>query len=198
LLYQALASGQMSVAAPVSALVAAALPVMIGFFTDGIVGWLTIIGFGFALVAVWLVSGGVGVTFELRSLLLPVIAGLCFGGFFVFIHFGSSVSILWPLVAVRVVSISSLFLYSLITRQEWIPARESLFPILMSSILDTAGNTFYVLSAKTGRMDVAAVLGSLYPGSTVVLAWLILKERILRVQMIGIAVALAAIVLITL
>jgi drug/metabolite transporter (DMT)-like permease len=198
LLYKALASGQMSVAAPISALVAAALPVCAGFLTDGLVGWLTIAGFALALAAVWLVSGGVEVTFDLKSFLVPVIAGISFGGFFILIHFASSVSVLWPLVAVRIVSISSLLLYSLITRQDWIPVRESWFAILMSSVLDTAGNAFYVLSAQTGRMDVAAVLGSLYPGSTVVLAWFVLKERISRVQMLGIAVALIAIVLITL
>ncbi|MBI5945238.1 MAG: DMT family transporter [Chloroflexi bacterium] len=197
LLYRALASGQMSIAAPVSALVTASLPVMVGFITDGLVGWLTIIGFALALVAVWLVSGGVGLRSDLRSLILPVIAGLAFGGFFIFIHYASSESILWPLVAVRIVSISSLLLYSIITRQDWFPKRESLFAILMSSVMDTAGNAFYVLSAQTGRMDVAAVLGSLYPGSTVVLAWFVLKERISRVQMLGIALALIAIVLIT-
>jgi len=197
LLYRALASGQMSVAAPVSALVAAALPVLIGFITEGLVGWLTIIGFAVALLAVWLVSGGMDVKFNFASIWLPVLAGLSFGGFFVFIHYASSVSVLWPLVAVRIVSITSLFFYSLATRQQWVPARESLLPILMSSILDTAGNAFYVLSAQTGRMDVAAVLGSLYPGSTVVLAYFILKEKVSRVQMLGIALALTAIVLIT-
>ena len=189
LLYRALASGQMSVAAPVSALVAAALPVL--------VGWLTLIGFALALVAVWLISGGAGLGFDLKRFVMPVVAGLSFGGFFIFIHFASSVSTLWPLVAVRIVSIISLLSFSLITRQQWIPARESWLPILLSSILDTAGNAFYVLSAQTGRMDVAAVLGSLYPGSTVALAWMILKEKISIPQWVGISIALVAIVMIS-
>ena len=197
LLYVSLASGTMSVAAPISALVAAALPVLVGFFMDGSVGLLTFIGFALALVDVWLVSGGAGMGFDLKAFLMPVIAGVNFGAFFVFIHFSSSVSTLWPLVAVRVVSVTSLFLFSLVTRQKWIPARESWVPILLSSVLDTAGNAFYILSAQTGRMDVAAVLGSLYPGSTVLLAWLFLKERVSRWQMVGILAALAAIVMIT-
>ena len=197
LLYVSLASGTMSVAAPISALVAAALPVLVGFFMDGSVGLLTFIGFVLALVAVWLVSGGAGMGFDLKAFLMPVIAGVNFGAFFVFIHFSSSVSTLWPLVAVRVVSVTSLFLFSLVTRQKWIPARESWVPILLSSVLDTAGNAFYILSAQTGRMDVAAVLGSLYPGSTVLLAWFLLKERVSRWQMVGILAALAAIVMIT-
>ena len=87
--------------------------------------------------------------------------------------------------------------YCIITRENWMPTRDSWKWIAMSSVLDAAGNSFYALSARMGRMDVAAVLGSLYPGSTVLLAWFILKERVSRVQMIGIAIALAAIVLIT-
>lgn len=197
LLYRALALGQMSVAAPVSALVAAALPVLVGFLTDGLVGWLTLIGFALAFVAVWLISGGAGLGFDWNRFVMPVVAGISFGGFFIFIHYASSVSTLWPLVAVRVVSIASLSLFSLLTRQKWIPARESVVPILLSSVLDTAGNAFYVLSAQTGRMDVAAVLGSLYPGSTVFLAWMILKEKISSSQWIGIAAALGAIVMIS-
>ena len=197
LLYSALASGQMSTAAPVSALVAAALPVLVGAFSEKLPGWGVLIGFGLALTAVWLISGGIGLEFQPEKLRLPLLAGVGFGAFFIFIHQGSSQSILWPLVATRIASISSLLIFSTVTRQPWIPTRDSWFPILMSSLLDSAGNAFYALSARMGRMDVAAVLGSLYPGSTVLLAWIILKERVSPLQMTGILLALVAIVLIT-
>ena len=198
LLYSALAAGQMSIAAPVSALVAAMLPVLVGGFSEGLPDWGTLIGFGLALTAVWLISGGIGLKFQPQKLRLPFLAGLCFGAFFIFIHQGSSLSILWPLVATRIASITSLLIFSIVTRQSWIPTRNSWLLIIMSSLLDSAGNVFYALSARLGRMDVAAVLGSLYPGSTVLLAWFILKERVSPLQMIGILVALVAIVLITL
>ena len=68
----------------------------------------------------------------------------------------------------------------------------------VNGIIDIAGNAFYVLSAHAGRMDVAAVLGALYPASTVFLAWIFLKEKISRIQALGIALAFIAIVLFTL
>jgi drug/metabolite transporter (DMT)-like permease len=64
--------------------------------------------------------------------------------------------------------------------------------------VDIAGNGFYVLAAQGGRLDVAAVLGALYPASTVLLAWIVLKERINWLQALGVLLAFAAIVLFTL
>jgi uncharacterized membrane protein len=197
LLYSALASGQMSIASPVSALVAAGLPVLVGAFSEGLPGVVTLTGFGLALAAVWLVSGGAGVKLQAGKLSPSVLSGVCFAAFFIFLHRGSGQSILWPLVATRIASIFSLLVFSLVTGQPWLPTRESLLPILASSLLDSAGNALYAMSARIGRMDVAAVLGSLYPGSTVLLAWFILKERVSPLQMLGIVLALAAIVLIT-
>jgi drug/metabolite transporter (DMT)-like permease len=198
LLYRALAEGRMSVAAPVSALLAAAIPVCVGIFQDGSPGALVLLGFLLALAAVWLVSGGEGLSFRLADLRQPVIAGIAFGAFFICLERASQNSLWWPLVAIRIVSISSLLGYAILTRQPWLPKRESLVPILLSSVLDTVGNATYALSARMGRLDVAAVLGSLYPGATVLLAWVFLKERISRVQTIGILLALAAIVMLTL
>jgi drug/metabolite transporter (DMT)-like permease len=196
LLYSALANGRMSVAAPVSALVAASLPVMVTALTEGLPGWPVLTGFGLALAAIWLVSGGGSLHFQPSDLRLPVLAGLAFGFFFLCLHQASTESVLYPLIAVRIISISSLLGFALFKRQSIIPNRESLFPILMSGVLDTLGNGAYALAAQLGRMDVAAVLGSLYPGATVLLAWILLKEQIGKRQMLGIAAALTAIVLI--
>lgn len=197
ILYRALADGRMSVAAPVSALLAAALPVLVGIVKDGNPGAWVLFGFMLALAAVWLVSGGEGWIIRFDDLRQPVIAGITFGAFFIFLERASQTALLWPLIAVRIVSISSLLGYALLTRQPWIPKRESLAPIILSSVLDTVGNASYALSARMGRLDVAAVLGALYPGATVVLAWIFLKENISRVQTIGILLALSAIVMLT-
>ena len=198
LLYRALAEGRMSVAAPVSAVVTAALPVMVGLLQDGLPAIWVLVGFFLALAAVWLISGGEGLVVRFDDLRQPVIAGVAFGAFFIFIERASQTTLIWPLIAVRIVSVSTMLGYALLTRQDWIPKRESLVPILLSSVLDTFGNAFYALSARMGRMDIAAVLGSLYPGATVLLAWVFLKESISRVQTVGILLALSAIVLLTL
>jgi len=198
LLYRSLAEGRMSVAAPVSAVVAAALPVLVGLLQDGMPGLWILLGFVLALVAVWLVSGGEGQAIRLDDVRMPAMAGIAFGAFFIFIERASQTALLWPLISVRIVSVSTMLGYALLTRQDWIPKRESMVPLLLSSLLDTFGNAFYSLSARTGRLDVAAVLGALYPGATVLLAWVFLKEKISRVQAIGVLLALATIIMLTL
>jgi hypothetical protein len=90
LLYHAMTVGLMSIAAPVSALLAAALPVAVGMFTEGFPGFLTLIGFGFALLAVWMISQGEGgvtdILSHLSDLKLPLLAGIGFGFYFVLMH----------------------------------------------------------------------------------------------------------------
>jgi uncharacterized membrane protein len=85
----------------------------------------------------------------------------------------------------------------LIARQPAMPPRDLWGFCILNGIIDIAGNAFYILSAQTGRIDVAAVLGALYPASTVLLAWMFLKERISWVQTFGVVLAFAAIVLFT-
>ena len=197
-LYSALASGRMGVAAPVSAVVAAVIPVGFGLLTEGWPTALRLSGFGLALAAVWFISRPDEAGLRARDLGLPLIAGLGFGLFFVALDHANDEGVLWPVVAARLASASLLTVMARLTRQPYLPGREYLGLIALSGVLDTGGNAFYALAARLGRLDVAAVLGSLYPASTVWLAWLILKERLTRLQWVGVIAALAAIVLITL
>ena len=200
LLYRALAEGQMSIAAPVSGLVAAVIPVTVSTFRDGLPGPITLLGFGLALVAIWLISvGGKSIQMlgaDLRALLLPFLAGFTFGAYFLFTNLASQHATYWPLVFSRTLSTLILLLYLGIKRE---PLRITSAPIrqaALGGLLDVLANFFYVLTGQLGRLDVAAVLGSLYPGTTVLLAWLVLKERLNRTQGIGILAALTAIALI--
>lgn len=203
LLYAAMANGSMSIAAPVSALLAATLPVLVGTLTEGLPQFSTLIGFGFALFAVWMVSQGEDgmkdILSHLSDLKLPLLAGLGFGGYFILMHNATGDgALLYPMVASRTASVLLILIYMLVMRTSFrIEDRSSLSVIGLNGILDLAGNGFFILAAQAGRLDVASVLSSLYPGSTVLLAWIFLHERLTRNQWIGILSALTAIVLMT-
>jgi drug/metabolite transporter (DMT)-like permease len=200
ILYQALADGHMTVAAPVSALLAAVVPVLVGGITEGWPGTLTLLGFVLALTSIWIISQNGesrDLRLNLRTLRLPFVAGLFFGFYFVMIHEATRDSFFWPLVSARLAGTVVMIAYALALRGPMLPIR-SVWPIvILGGVLDVSGNIFYVLASQTGRLDVAAVLGALYPASTVLLAWLILKERISRLQGFGILLALTSIALLT-
>jgi drug/metabolite transporter (DMT)-like permease len=202
LFFQSLVKGRMSVAAPVSALTAALLPVIVGSIMDGFPGALTFAGFGLALVAIWFISqtdgGSKTIRLRLADLRLPLIAGLSFGVYLILFERGSQTNLFWPMVASRLAGTITMALYTLFTRQPLLPPRTVWPLIALNGILDVTGNGLYILAGQAGRMDVAAVLASLYPGSTVLLAGFVLHERLNRAQVVGILAALAAIVLMTL
>lgn len=203
LLYHSMTLGLMSIATPVSALLAASLPVLVGIFKEGVPQILTVIGFGFALFAVWMISQGEGgvtnILTHLSDLKLPLLAGIGFGLYFVLMHEATSTgATVWPMVASRSGGMILITAYMLITSASWRVEDSSAWPMItINGILDISGNLFFILAGQSGRMDVAAVLSSLFPGATVMLAWIFLKERLSRNQWIGIASALAAIVLMT-
>ena len=201
ILYYSLTVGQMSIAAPVSALFAALLPVIYGAMTEGLPTAIQFIGFGLALAAVWSISQGdhgfhVG---KLSDLKFPMLAGVGFGGYFIFIHeaAGEPDALLWPLIVSRLAGAMILFIIVLARRESFPVPRGAWGVVLVNAVLDLGGNFFYILASKAGRIDIAVVLSSLYPGATVILAWLILKERISRVQALGIGLAFVSIYLFT-
>ena len=203
LLYHSMTLGLMSIAAPVSALLAASIPVIVGIFTEGWPQFLTIIGFGFALFAVWMVSQSenraVNIFAHLSDLKLPLLAGIGFGSYFVFMHMATQDGgVVWPMVASRLGGMSLIFTYMLVTRTSWKIDPTAWPMIFMNGILDISGNFFFILAGQTGRLDVTAVLSGLFPGATVLLAWIFLRERLTSNQWVGVASALAAIVLMTL
>ncbi|MBI5351170.1 MAG: EamA family transporter [Chloroflexi bacterium] len=203
LLYQAITRGLMSIATPVSALLAATLPVVVGMFREGLPKLLTLLGFAFALFAVWMISqseGGVtDIIAHLSDLKLPLLAGIGFGSYFVLMHEATSTgATIWPMVISRSGGMTLITVYMLVTRTSWKVTDSSAWPLLtINGILDVSGNVFFILAGQLGRLDVTSVLSSLFPGATVMLAWIFLKERLTRNQWIGIASALIAIVLMT-
>jgi drug/metabolite transporter (DMT)-like permease len=196
--YQALAVGRMGVAAPITGVVAALLPVIVGLVTEGLPDANHLVGFVIALISVFLVSYAIGTNLNSSGAGLAVLGGIGFGLFLVFAGQIGDTAVFWPLVAARAASTTMMAFIGL-RRKLPLPTDPNLrLPVLAAGGLDAFGNVFYVLATQAGRLDVAAVLSSLYPAMTILLAALLLKEQIGKVQLIGIVLALAAISLIAL
>lgn len=205
-LYQALAVGVMGIAAPVSAVIAATMPVVFAAFSEGLPTWVQFVGFGLALVAVWFISRPPAPALALserqpRGLRLAALAGIGFGGFYIFISQARSAAVFWPLAASQLITLVTImavvFAMILAHRRGVFDIPVQIIPMmLLAGVLDAGGNAFFLLAEHAGRLDVAAVLASLYPTSTVVLARVILSERVSSTQAVGIIAALASIPLI--
>ncbi|MGQ9834219.1 MAG: EamA family transporter [Candidatus Villigracilaceae bacterium] len=202
MLYHALTTGEMSIATPVSALMAAAIPVLTGTLMDGFPGMWTFLGFGLSLAAIWLISREEGndshILTHISELRLPLLAGIGFGTYFILMHSAAQTSTIWPMLASRSGGMLIMLVYIAARQDSWRVTGRAWPYIVLNSLLDAGGNAFYLLASQAGRMDVAAVLSSLYPAATVLMAALILKERVARSQAIGILLALVAIVFLTL
>jgi drug/metabolite transporter (DMT)-like permease len=194
--YSALSLGQMGIAAPVSAILTATLPVLFSTFTEGLPTPLQLGGFVLALLAVGLISRSEGAKGAPKGLGLAMLAGLGFGLFFILISRVSPGATFWPLAMARLTSVVILFPLMLIRRQG-LPKLKAAPLIMLAGVLDAVGNAFFVLAAHSGRLDVASVLSALYPAATVILAAFLLRERVSRIQGCGIVIAMIAVPMIS-
>lgn len=195
--YSALSTGKMGLAAPISAVLTATLPVLFSVFLTGLPNPLQLGGFLLALLAIALISRPERTEGSPKGIVLALLAGCGFGLFFILISRVSPGSTFWPLAVARLISVAFLLTTMTIRRQPILPAKSAFSLIVLAGILDAAGNAFFVLAAHSGRLDVAAILSSLYPAATVLLAAIVLRERVGRIQGIGILCALLAIPLIS-
>jgi len=197
-LYSGLAYGRMGIVAPLTAVISATMPILYSLITEGVPPILQIAGFGLALIAVWLLSGASGDAVIRRAELgYAFIAGTGFALFFILIDQANEAAIYWPLTAARVASVTCLAVYIAVRRTWQRPKRDQLPLIVLAGLLDALGNAFFALSARFGRLDLAAILSSLYPAATVLLARIILHERLNSAQWLGVLTALLALILIT-
>ena len=195
--YSALALGPMGIAAPISAVLTAALPVLFNAFTQGLPAPVQLGGFVLALLAIGLISRPEPAKGRPQGIGLALLAGCGFGCFFILITRVNHDATFWPLAVARFTSVLFLLIVVRIRQQQMLP-RSTVAPLIVfAGVLDAIGNAFFVLAAHAGRLDVAAVLSSLYPAATVLLAAIILRERVTRIQAIGILLALAAVPLIS-
>ncbi len=190
-LYKGLAGGHMGIVAPLSAVMTALVPALFALYLEGVPRFTQIIGLGCGLVAIWFLSTGHAIKgVDLRQLVLPLMAGVGFGLFFVCMDQASQHTVIWPLIWARLASLLLFGVVLLQRRSCGLPPKHLWGWIALSGMLDTAGNAFFVLAVQLGRLDVSAVLASLYPGATVFLAWRILGERLKARQWLGVGIAL--------
>lgn len=227
LLYRGLSLGRMSVVAPITAVLAAAVPVLWGLLSGERPGAVPLLGVAVALGAIVLVSaapepalatpargggappgwagprieahglaGGAVRTAPRPGLVEAVGAGLAFGLFFVVLDAVPDGAGLWPLVGARVSSVGLVGALAVVRGVPLRVAPGSLGLVALAGVLDMGANVLYLLATRAGLLSLVAVLASLYPASTVVLARIVLGERLTRPQAAGLACAGAGVVLI--
>jgi drug/metabolite transporter (DMT)-like permease len=201
-LYRGMAVGSVSIVAPISA-TGAGIPVLFGLLRGEQATAIQMVGIGLALVGIVLASQarhagpskpqivgpGVG---------LAVLAAFGFGGFFVLLHEASARDVLWAGVIQRLTGTIIMVLVTLWLRLDLVGARRRVGSLVVAGVLDTGANVLYALSSVTGLVSLAAVLASLYPVMTVVLARFVLHERLAPSQAVGVTCALAGVACIAL
>jgi drug/metabolite transporter (DMT)-like permease len=216
--YMALARGAMGASAAVSGLIAAGIPAIASSLLEGAPAGLRLAGFALAAAAIWLIAAGptpANVTAEHRrkTMLLAVTGGLGFGFYFITMRRINGLGVLMPMALLRaaclVCCVAMLAAIHWGAHKQQTPFgknkrrgnrrlnRTALLYALGVAVLDTGGNMLFLAATRLGRLDVAAVLASLYPVGTILLAAWLLRERLTRRQGWGMAAALAAVVLIT-
>ncbi|HEY4358310.1 MAG TPA: DMT family transporter [Acidobacteriaceae bacterium] len=206
--YVALASGDMGASAAISGLLAAAIPVAISFLIEGRPGRLQALGFVLAGVAIWIIAAAPshlgGNPPSRRIMGLAILGGVGFGIYFAALRMANPLGAVEPVTLARIGSLFVCLVLLLVVSRKTTPAggpwlnRTAVGWALGVAVLDTGGNLLFVTATRWGRLDVAAVLASLYPASTILLAAWKLHERPTPRQLVGMGLALAAVVMITL
>ena len=200
LLYHALSIGKMGVVSPITAVLAAALPVVAGVMRGDRLSVLQFCGIAAALAAVVLISLSTEpdgrFEFSTAGVREALASGIILGGFYIFLALAGKGAGVYPLLFARVGSVAILLLVAGVLRRGIVPAAATLPIVLLAGVIDMSANVCYLLAAYAGYLSIAAVLTSLYPASTVFLASAVLGERLAKVQKAGVALALAGVALI--
>jgi drug/metabolite transporter (DMT)-like permease len=200
--YRALAIGTMSIVAPIAS-TGVALPVIVGLIGGDRPGPVRSAGLALAVVGIVLASreddaGAADAGQQRLSIVLAIVAGLGFGSYFVLAEIGSSGDVAWALVLSRMsaLPIIAVFAFLALRRGGTRPAGRALAVLAGIGLIDLGANWFFNHASTIGELSSVAVGSSLYPVVTVMLAALLLGERIQGVQRGGVIVALTGVVLI--
>ena len=194
LLYVALSRGPMGIVSPVTAVVAGAVPVLVGVSRGESLSALAIGGILVAGLAVVLVSRETGEQARIRAstLGLALGSGAAIGAYLSLIGLAPVDSGVWAAVIGRWTSTVVLIVVLIFFARPFVRSGFPWLLVLVSGVIDACANGVFQLASQRGMLSIVAVVGSLYPVATVTLAWVLLKERLNAVQLIGVALALIA------
>ena len=197
-LYRGLAVGRMGIVAPVTAVLTAVTPALIGIALEGAPAPIVILGFGIAIVAVVVVSlVSDDASGHPTGLNYALIGGVTLGLLGVVLSRIGLEHLFVPLAVMRGLEMVLFIAFLSIRRVPWRMPRGTLPLVVLVGVVDVIGNVAFLTAARTGDLSIAAVLSSLYPVVTVVLAGVLLRERVTLSHAAGIALAFVAVVLIT-
>ena len=200
-IYRGFTMGSTAAVAPTAGVIGAALPAVFGMVTEGLPVFTQLLGFLIALPGIVLVSMTQTTSHEKvknEVILLSVLSGVAAAGFFTFLSRVSSDAVILPSLIAKAASLCTALLLVVLRprRGDEVPFREISPIALLGGALDSTASALFVFAQQLTRLDVAVVLTSLYPASTIMLAYAIQKEHISRLQWVGVLLCLAAIVLI--
>jgi drug/metabolite transporter (DMT)-like permease len=202
-LYRGIAHGIVAIVSPTAALIGATLPLVVGLLLGDRPGLQALLGIGLCVPAIVLLSAspdgaGSGRRAARSSLAQGLLAGLGFGLFAVALSRPGVHSGFWPLIAARFASITVALVVLLARREPIVINKGGRAAAILAGILDMVANIFFVLASSTGLLSLAAVITSLYPGPTVLMARLVFKERIAPRRALGLGLSLVGLALISL
>lgn len=195
-LYTGFARSTMGVVSPIAAVGAAAWPALFEIAQGEIPGPVVIAGLLVGLVAIWTISGGGRIerTEAVRTgVLFGTLAGLGFGALLIFLSLGSDSSGIWALLPARLSGSLVVLVVVLGKGREFLRERGPVVASASAGVLAALGNGLFVLAAARGSLAVVSVLAAMFPVATVLLAWVVLGERLTRQRRIGLVLALLAV-----
>ena len=204
--YRALAMGAMGLTAALTGLLTALVPVLFSLVHEGLPSARTAAGLAIGLIAIWLITHTpapatstdptLRATTPRAALLLGALAGIGFGTQLILFKMASGGGILWIMTSARAAGVLALVIVLAVMPPK-APWRGFWLTGIVAGALDTLGNLFYIQATRVGRLDVAAIVGSMYPAGTILLAAFVLREWPTARQFTGIALALAAVALLS-
>ncbi len=190
--YRALSSGRMGLTAPVAAVLSAAIPTVFSMFTEGLPGRISILGFFFAAIGLWLITRAEDGNVP-EGIGLALFAGTGFAGFYLCVRQAGDASPFWIATLTRTGALVITGAIVLLQREFSDITAAGVRWGILTGCVDSIGTILFVRASQTGRLDEAVVISSLYPAVTVLLARLLLKEHFTRWRFVGLLAALAAV-----